>query len=93
MRHLRANWDDIHDVIMRFHLEDPGLKGLAEGWATTVPFRTLIRGSDRAEFPERGIFTGKVADQSGNPVGGARLILIPAERTDSRPDTSYTNRV
>jgi hypothetical protein len=135
MRHLRANWDDIHDVIMRFHHEDPGLKGLAcismvwregtlasasvdsndtgnpafglalieamkpwriqglaEGWATTVPFRTLIRGSDRAEFPERGIFTGKVADQSGNPVGGARLILIPAERTDARPDTSYTNR-
>lgn len=28
MRHLRANWDDIHDVIMRFHHDDPGLKGV-----------------------------------------------------------------
>jgi hypothetical protein len=27
MEHLRNNWDDIHDVIMRFHYEDPGLKG------------------------------------------------------------------
>lgn len=135
MRHLRANWDDIHDVIMRFHHEDPDLKGLAcismvwregalasasvdsnntgnpafglalieamkpwriqgisEGWAIAVPFRTAISGSDRAEFPERGIFTGEVADQSGNPVDGARLILMPEERTDARPDTSYTNR-
>jgi len=27
MEHLRTNWDDIHDVIMRFHNDDPGLKG------------------------------------------------------------------
>jgi hypothetical protein len=99
MHHLRANWNDIHDVIMRFHHKDPALKGLAcismvwregalasasvdsnstgnpafgpalieamkpwrieglaEGWAMTVPFRTAIHGSDRAEFAERGIF-------------------------------------
>jgi hypothetical protein len=135
MRHLRANWEDIHDVIMRFHHEDPDLKGLAcismvwregklasasvdsnntgnpafgpalieamkpwriqgisEGWAIAVPFRTAIIGSDRAEFPERGIFTGKVTDQSGNPVESARLILMPEERSDAGPDTSYTNR-
>lgn len=135
MHHLRANWDDIHDVIMRFHHEDPGLKGVAyismvwregalasasvdsnntgnpafglalieamkpwriqglpEGWAMTVPFRTAIYGSDRAEFPERGIFTGEVADRSGNPVDGARLVLMPGAQVDARPDTTYTNR-
>ena len=27
MDHLRKNWDDIHDVIMRYHYEDPWLKG------------------------------------------------------------------
>lgn len=27
MDNLRKNWDDIHDVIMRYHYEDPWLKG------------------------------------------------------------------
>lgn len=27
--HLRANYDDIHDVIMRFHLDNPHLRGQA----------------------------------------------------------------
>jgi hypothetical protein len=135
MRHLRANWDDIHDVIMRFHNDDPGLKGvvcitmvwregalacasvdsnstgnpafgpaliaamkpwriqgLGDGWTMTVPIRTFIRGSDRPEFPERGIFTGSVADQAGNPVAGARLVLLPGALTDAKPDTCYANR-
>ena len=135
MRHLRANWDDIHDVIMRFHHEDPGLKGVAyvsmvwregalasasvdsnntgnpafgpaliaamkswriEGlagdWATTIPFRTAIYGSNRAEFAERGILTGKVTDRSGIPVAGARLILLPEAQMDAKPDTCRTNR-
>jgi len=25
--YLRSHWDDIHDVIMRFHMDDPHLKG------------------------------------------------------------------
>lgn len=29
MGHLREHWDDVHDVIMRFHRDDPGLKGVA----------------------------------------------------------------
>lgn len=29
MNHLMKNWDDIHDVIMRYHYEDPWLKGKA----------------------------------------------------------------
>lgn len=28
--YFRKNWDDIHDVIMRYHNDDPGLKGLVE---------------------------------------------------------------
>lgn len=28
LSHLRTNWDDIHDVVMRFHHHDPGLNGL-----------------------------------------------------------------
>lgn len=28
--YLRKNWDDIHDVIMRFHYDDPFLAGTAE---------------------------------------------------------------
>ncbi|MBN1199959.1 MAG: hypothetical protein JXA23_11450 [Bacteroidales bacterium] len=28
MNYLQKNWDDIHDVIMRFHQDDPGLKGI-----------------------------------------------------------------
>ena len=27
MSHLKKNWDDIHDVIMRYHYEEPWLKG------------------------------------------------------------------
>ncbi|MEE4256023.1 MAG: pyridoxamine 5'-phosphate oxidase family protein [Bacteroidales bacterium] len=27
MNHLRKNWEDIHDVIMRYHYEDPWLEG------------------------------------------------------------------
>ena len=26
--YLRKNWDDIHDVIMRYHCDDPALKGM-----------------------------------------------------------------
>ena len=26
--HLQEHWDDLHDVIMRFHMDDPGLKGV-----------------------------------------------------------------
>lgn len=135
MAHLRGHWDDIHDVIMRFHNDDPGLKGLAcitmnwrdgalaaasvdsnstgnEGfgpaliaamrgwqirdlsadWSITVPFRTAIHGSSDPAFPERGIFTGKVTDDSGRPVDGARLVLMPGAQLDARPDTTYTNR-
>jgi len=29
MSYLQKNWDDIHDVIMRFHKDDPALKGTA----------------------------------------------------------------
>jgi hypothetical protein len=29
MGHLRGHWDDIHDVIMRFHNQDPYLRGVA----------------------------------------------------------------
>ncbi len=29
MDHLRGHWDDIHDVIMRFHDQDPYLRGVA----------------------------------------------------------------
>jgi hypothetical protein len=29
MIHLKKNWDDIHDVIMRYHYDDPWLKGKA----------------------------------------------------------------
>jgi hypothetical protein len=29
MGHLRGQWDDIHDVIMRFHNQDPYLRGVA----------------------------------------------------------------
>lgn len=29
MNHFKQNWDDIHDVIMRYHYEDPWLQGRA----------------------------------------------------------------
>jgi len=135
MRHLRANWDDIHDVIMRFHHDDPGLQGVAfinmhwrhgtlvaasvdsnstgnaafgpaliealkswriadlpDGFALTIPFRTMIRGSDDPAFPGRAIFTGRVTDLAGSPIGGARLVLTPVAPLDAKPDTAYTNR-
>jgi hypothetical protein len=30
INYFMKNWEDIHDVIMRYHNEDPGLKGLVE---------------------------------------------------------------
>lgn len=30
MSYFMKNWEDIHDVIMRYHYENPGLKGLVE---------------------------------------------------------------
>jgi hypothetical protein len=135
MTYLKNNWDDIHDVIMRFHNDNPGLKGvvyinmswqegklasatvdsndtgdpafglslteamkkwqipgLADGWIMTVPFRTAIYGSNDPMFSECGIFTGNVADNLGNPVKDARIIMIPGENVNSNPDTTYTNR-
>jgi hypothetical protein len=120
MSYFKKNWDDIHDVIMRFHNDNPGLKGvvlinmnwqqgklvfasinsndtgdpafgnslieaikkwqipgLADNWGTTIPIRTAIYGSNDPAFNERGIFTGNIADSSGNPVKGARIILVP----------------
>lgn len=135
MNYFKQNWDDIHDVIMRFHDNNPGLKGvvlinmnwqngrlasasvesddtgdpafghalieamkkwqisgLADGWATTLPIRTAIYGSNDPEFNECGIFTGNVSDSKGNPVKNARIIIIPADVINIKPDTVYSNR-
>ncbi len=135
MSHFQKNWDDIHDVIMRFHNDDPALKGRAvismnwqkgilisasvvnnttgnpdfgldliaamkkwiipgmtESWRSTIPISTVIYGSENPEFPNCGILTGNVTDESGNPVYHAKLILTPSESLNAKPDTIYTNR-
>lgn len=135
MDYFRNHWDDIHDVVMRFHNDDPWLRGtvylrmnwhngilhtasidsnstgnqafgpalieamlkwqipaMAEEWSTVLPLRTEIYGSRQPEFNERGIFTGTVTEQNGNPVSGAKLILTPIESSIATADTFYTNR-
>lgn len=130
--HFREHWDDIHDVIMRYHYEDPWLKGvamismnwrqgslasaevventtgnpgfgtslidvmrswtipgLADGWSSTLPIRTAIKGSDDPEFDRSGILTGMVKDRDGSPVSGAMIRLISSEGI---ADSTYTNR-
>lgn len=45
MTHLQNNWDDIHDVIMRFHYEDPELKGIVliqMNWQNSKLFSATI---------------------------------------------------
>jgi hypothetical protein len=135
MNYFKQNWDDIHDVIMRFHNENPGLKGvvlinmnwqqgrlaeasvesndtgdsafgpalieamkkwqiagLANNWSVTLPIRTAIYGSNDPAFNDCGIFTGNIADSLGKPLNGARVILIPPEGYNFKPDTVYSNR-
>ena len=135
MSYFQKNWDDIHDVIMRFHNDDPALKGTAaismnwqkgilisasvssnttgnkdfglalidamkkwsipgmtESWTSTIPIKTVIYGSENPAFPNCGILTGNVTDESGNPVYRAELILTPGESLNAKADTNYTNR-
>ena len=135
MDYFRNHWDDIHDVVMRFHNDDPWLKGtvymrmdwhngmlhtasidsnstgnqafgpaligatrkwqipgMAEEWSIVLPVRTEIYGSRQPEFNERGILTGTVTEPNGNPVPGAKLIMIPVESSIAIADTFYTNR-
>ncbi|MBU2649854.1 MAG: carboxypeptidase regulatory-like domain-containing protein [Bacteroidetes bacterium] len=135
MKYLRSHWDDIHDVIMRFHMDDPALKGtvfismtwengilenavvdsnstgneqfgpaiieamknwkipeIQDTWQIVVPFRTMIYGSDRPDFKEKGIFTGKVMTASGEPVAQAKVILDPVKGNPAKADTAITNR-
>jgi hypothetical protein len=133
--YLKKNWDDIHDVIMRYHYEDPGLKGLVEinmnwrhgslisaeilknttkdttfgialvkamkawnipeledGWSSTLPIRTSIKGSDDPTFNSCGILTGKVTDQDNVPISKAMVVLQGKGNLSERSDTLFTNR-
>jgi len=135
MKYLRSHWDDIHDVIMRFHMDDPALKGtvfismtwengiledavvdsnsmgneqfgpaiivamknwkipeIQDTWHIVVPFRTMIYGSDRPDFNEKGIVTGKVMTVSGEPVAKALVILDPGRGNPAPADTAISNR-
>lgn len=135
MSYLQKNWDDIHDVIMRFHNDDPALKGtvvismnwqqgilisasvannttgnpdfglalieamkkwsipgMTESWISTIPIKTVIYGSENPDFPNCGILTGNITDESGNPVYRAKLVLTPGESLNAKADTSYSNR-
>lgn len=135
MNYLRENFDDIHDVSMRFHHKDHNLNGLIdfsltfergklvdsrvlanetgdpefpeallekmESWEieglegpfeTRLPFRIQIVGSDDPSFHEKSIFTGKVADENGNPVWRAQIDFIPAEGGKDSIQPCRTNR-
>jgi len=60
LTYLRNNWDDIHDVIMRFHYEDPELKG-----------KVFIQ----MDWQNGSLFSASVdSNSTGNPALGKELI-------------------
>ena len=133
--HLRNNFDDIHDVSMRFHHKDHTLNGLIvyalhwengrltsysilrndtndEEFATALisniekwyvkdidgpfdinlPLNIKIVGSDDSTFIDKGIFTGKIVNEVGNPVDGVKLSFISTYNSDETIRSIYSNR-
>jgi hypothetical protein len=135
LRHLRANFDDIHDVSMRFHHLDHRLNGLiqldltwmdgrlasfsvarnetgnaafaealgaalktwhipdmAGTFATSLPLRIKIVGSDDSTFSEKAILTGVIRDRAGAPVRDAVVSFTSADDARDTLRHCYSNR-
>ncbi|MFH1311961.1 MAG: carboxypeptidase-like regulatory domain-containing protein, partial [Candidatus Eisenbacteria bacterium] len=135
IKHLRDNFDDIHDVSMRFHHLDHRLNGIIqidmhwdngrmtsssvainetgnrefadalieniEKWYIeeltspfdfSLPLKITIVGSDDSTFSDKGILTGEIADSSGSPIEGARLLLRSSSDSSDTLNHCYSNR-
>lgn len=132
---LRSNFEDIHDVSMRFHLKDPSIGGLIVlrmSWANgrlseaevlenqtgvpeeaqailakirqweipeilevstfTIPLRIRLVGSEDPDFPNTGIITGRVIDETGTALAGAEVRFLSSNGTSLGVPDAKTNR-
>jgi len=135
INHLRNNFDDIHDVSMRYHHIDHTLNGIIviglhwengrlrnysierndtdnekfaidlaeniENWFIkelvnpfdlNLPLNIQIVGRNDSTFTQKGIFTGKIVDEVGNPINGAKLSFISPNDKNDTLRSVYSNR-
>ena len=135
INHLRNNFDDIHDVSMRFHHKDHTLNGIIviglhgrqelgatfsierndtndekfaialanniEKWYIkdlvnpfdiNLPLNIQIVGNTDSTFAEKGIFTGRIVDEMGNPVNRVKLSFHSSHYTEDALRSIYSNR-
>jgi len=133
--HLKNNFDDIHDVSMRFHHMDHNLNGIIQikmywekgrmtsssvginetnnkdfadaliqkfqkwyikdligPFEISLPFRIKIIGSDDSTFSEKGILTGEIFSNDGEPLNNVRLGFRSVENPSDTLLNCISNR-
>jgi len=68
------------------------IDGLQGRFATTLPLRIVLVGSDDPRFPLTGILTGTVVGSNGDPLAGAAIELTPVGNVADTAIRARTNR-
>lgn len=68
------------------------IEGMEGTFATHLPIRIQLVGSDDPDFPNRALITGLVADADGEPLHRARLKFVPQQSGQESVPNATTNR-
>lgn len=79
----------LNDATLAYLVEQGISEGLKEALQPAVDSRGLDMGWEKPRPPEGALYTGRVVDQSGAPLGGVRIDLLERVEADTnKPDTT-----